>query len=54
MSINELNRYNINMLSVVQLNGRSIINKIDNFKLIYNLIYIYSLLSVNTQNDMKQ
>ena len=40
MSMNELNKlkYNLNTLSVLQLNGRIIVKNFDNLKLLFNSI----------------
>ena len=44
--MNELNKlkYNLNTLSVLQLNGRSIVKNFDNVKLLLNSIHIYLML----------
>ena len=41
MSMNELNKlkYNLNTLSVLQLNGRSIVKNFDNLKLLLKSIH---------------
>ena len=41
MSMNEFNKlkYNLNMLSVLQLNNRSIVTNVDNLKLLLNSIH---------------
>ena len=49
MSMNELTlKYNLNTLSVLQLNGRSIVNNFDNLKLLLNSIHnTFDVISIS-------